>query len=93
MNSIVFVTEADAAVAVTTVADHSEKSQATRPFPVYRKHLTTDEAANILCLRPQTLRKAYAARGSYGGVIPTKCAANRRLYWEADAVRRLIERE
>ncbi|AHB74769.2 hypothetical protein U875_25355 [Pandoraea pnomenusa 3kgm] len=64
------------------------------PAPIARrKHLTTDEAASILCLRPQTLRKAYATRGSYGGVIPTKCAANRRLYWEAEAVRRLIERD
>lgn len=63
----------------------------TSPQPFSRKHLTTDEAAEMLCVQPQTLRKAYSQRGAYGNVKPTKCVFNRRLYWDADAVRRLME--
>lgn len=55
-----------------------------------REYLTTDEAADLLGLRPQTLRKAYSCDGSYFSIVPKK-AANRRLYWKADLVRALIE--
>ncbi|HIE1653680.1 TPA: DNA-binding protein [Burkholderia cenocepacia] len=55
-----------------------------------REYLTTDEAADLLGLRPQTLRKAYSSDGCYFSVVPKK-AANRRLYWKADLIRALIE--
>jgi len=55
-----------------------------------RPYLTTEEAAQLLGLRPQTLRKAYSLQGRYFSVTPKK-AANRRLYWNADAVNGLIE--
>ncbi|WP_234461228.1 helix-turn-helix domain-containing protein [Burkholderia pseudomallei] len=55
-----------------------------------REYLTTEEAADLLGLRPQTLRKAYSSDGCYFSVVPKK-AANRRLYWRADSVRALIE--
>jgi hypothetical protein len=55
-----------------------------------REYLTTDEAADLLALRPQTLRKAYSSDGCYFSVVPKK-AVNRRLYWKADQVRALIE--
>ncbi|KGD48942.1 hypothetical protein [Burkholderia pseudomallei] len=55
-----------------------------------REYLTTDEAADLLGLRPQTLRKAYSTDGCYFSVVPKK-AANRRLYWKADLIRALIE--
>lgn len=55
-----------------------------------REYLTTEEAADLLGLRPQTLRKAYSSDGCYFSVVPKK-AANRRLYWKADLVRSLIE--
>ncbi|RDU94987.1 DNA-binding protein [Trinickia dinghuensis] len=54
-----------------------------------REYLTTEEAADLLGLRPQTLRKAYSSDGAYFSVVPKK-AANRRLYWKADQVRALI---
>ncbi|WP_175848344.1 hypothetical protein [Burkholderia arboris] len=55
-----------------------------------REYLTTEEAADLLGLRPQTLRKAYSSDGCYYFIVPKK-AANRRLYWKADLVRSLIE--
>ncbi|WP_080408548.1 DNA-binding protein [Burkholderia ubonensis] len=55
-----------------------------------REYLTTEEAADLLGLRPQTLRKAYSSDGCYFSVVPKK-GANRRLYWKADLVRALIE--
>lgn len=57
---------------------------------VGREYITTEEAADLLGLRPQTLRKAYSSDGCYFSVVPKK-AANRRLYWKADLIRALIE--
>lgn len=62
-------------------------SNAARSFD--REYITTEEAAELLGLRPQTLRKAYSSEGSYFSVVPKK-AKNRRLYWNADQVRALI---
>lgn len=58
--------------------------------PFGREYITTEEAADLLGLRPQTLRKAYSSDGRYFSIVPKK-AANRRLYWKADLVRALIE--
>lgn len=45
----------------------------------------TEQAAAVLHLQPQTLRKAYAVQGAYFGVRPRK-AANGRLFWDARAI-------
>ena len=67
-----------------TAARHSTASY------FQRDYLTTDEAAELLGLRPQTLRKAYSAGGCYFTAVPKK-APNRRLYWKANEIRALIE--
>ncbi|MCS6477366.1 hypothetical protein [Burkholderia thailandensis] len=68
----------------------SGTSAHTSPASNGREYLTTEEAADLLGLRPQTLRKAYSSDGCYFSIVPKK-AANRRLYWRADLVRALIE--
>lgn len=50
--------------------------------------LSTDQAAAVLHLQPQTLRKAFSQQGAYFGVRPSK-AANGRLFWDAAAIRSL----
>jgi hypothetical protein len=50
--------------------------------------LSTGQAAAILHIQPQTLRKSFSQRGEYFGVRPRK-AANRRLFWDAAAIRAL----
>ena len=51
--------------------------------------LSTDEFAEQHLVLPQTVRKQYAATGSYFGVRPIKLP-NRRLLWPANAVEQLI---
>lgn len=55
-----------------------------------RKYLTTDEAAAILCLQPQTLRKSYSQHGHYMSIKPRR-APNRRLYWNIDEIKAVLE--
>ncbi|MDV2108640.1 MULTISPECIES: helix-turn-helix domain-containing protein [Burkholderia] len=79
--------------AINTVGLQSHRPGDFSPRPsayTGREYLTTEEAAELLGLRPQTLRKAYSSDGCYFSVVPKK-AVNRRLYWKADAVRALIE--
>lgn len=76
-------------LAADVVSRISTASHASAPS-FGREYLTTEEAADLLGLRPQTLRKAYSSNGRYFSVVPKK-AANRRLYWNADLIRALIE--
>ncbi len=50
-----------------------------------RRDYTTDEAAAILGVRPQTLRAGMCRAGHYLGITPVKLA-NRRLLWPATKV-------
>ena len=50
---------------------------------------STDEAASILHVNPQTLRAALCRYGHYFGVRPFK-APNRFLLWPADAIESLL---
>jgi hypothetical protein len=50
--------------------------------------LTTDELADQLRIKPQTLRAALCNAGAYFGLRPAK-APNGRLLWPADSVERL----
>ena len=51
--------------------------------------LTTEEFAAEHRVRPQTVRKRYAATGTYCGVAPLRLP-NRRLLWPTNTVARLV---
>ncbi len=53
-----------------------------------RPSLSTEQLAERLGIKPQTLRAALCRTGAYFGVRPVK-AKNRFLRWPADAVERL----
>lgn len=53
---------------------------------------STEEAAAILKVRPQTLRSAVCRDGAYFGVRPMK-ARNRFLVWDASAIDALLSGE
>ncbi len=53
--------------------------------PHHQPDLNTEQAAALLHLRPQTLRKAYSQTGAYFGVRPRK-AANGRLFWNVTEI-------
>lgn len=53
-----------------------------------RRSLSTDQAAERLHVRPQTLRAALCRDGHYFGVRPHK-APNRFLLWPAEQIERL----
>ena len=57
-----------------------------------RTHLSTEELAKGLGIKPQTLRAALCRNGEYFGIRPVK-AKNRFLRWPADAVERLTPGE
>lgn len=54
-----------------------------------RQHLTTDELAERLHVRPQSIRKRYSQTGAYFSVRPVKMP-NRRLMWPANAIEQLM---
>ncbi|WP_298598536.1 DNA-binding protein [Zoogloea sp.] len=51
--------------------------------------ITTDQLANQLHLKPQSLRAALSREGHYFGLRPRKLP-NGRLIWPDDAVQRLV---
>ncbi|MGF6920740.1 DNA-binding protein [Paraburkholderia sp. 40] len=53
-----------------------------------RRFLTTDELAERLNVRGQSIRKRYSQTGAYFNVRPVKLP-NRRLCWPLDAVEML----
>ena len=54
-----------------------------------RYGLTTDQFAAQHVVKPQTVRKRYAATGSYHGVRPLRLP-NRRLLWPVDSIDSLL---
>ncbi|PIX97583.1 MAG: hypothetical protein CO126_11590 [Hydrogenophilales bacterium CG_4_9_14_3_um_filter_63_34] len=54
--------------------------------------LSTEEAAGLLKIKPQTLRAALCRDGHYCGLRPVKMP-NRFLLWPGDAVERLAAGE
>lgn len=52
------------------------------------KRLSTEEAATLLKVKPQTLRAALCRDGHYLGARPFK-SANRFLLWRGDEIERL----
>lgn len=63
------------------------KSPVARPEANYR--LSTEEFAHQHLVQPQTVRKQYAATGSYFGVRPLPLP-NRKLLWPADSIEQLV---
>ena len=53
---------------------------------------STEEAAGVLKIKPQTLRVALCRHGSYFGVVPHKCR-NRFLVWPAAEIDGLLNGE
>jgi len=56
------------------------------------RNYSTEEAASLLKIRPQTLRAALCRNGHYYGVSPVKLK-NRMLAWPADAIEHLLNGE
>lgn len=56
-----------------------------KPPVVARRSYSTDEAAAVLHIRPQTLRAALCREGHYFGLRPNKLPS-RFLAWPADDV-------
>lgn len=56
------------------------------------RKLDTAEAAAVLRVKPQTLRRALCLQGHYFGMRPTKMP-NGRLLWDAADLDRLTEGE
>lgn len=54
------------------------------------KGLTTDQFAEQIKIKPQTLRAAVCRHGAYFGIRPIKMP-NRRLLWPVDSAVRLME--
>ncbi|VWC97726.1 putative DNA-binding protein [Burkholderia lata] len=52
--------------------------------------MTTEELAELLSLRPQSIRKRYCQTGAYFTLRPVKLP-NGRLMWPADALEKLAE--
>lgn len=52
--------------------------------------LCTEELANLLRMRPQSIRKCYSKTGNYLGIQPIKLP-NGRLVWPYDQVAKLLE--
>lgn len=53
--------------------------------------LSTKDAAQMMLVKEQTLRKRYCETGSYFGVVPQKLP-NRRLLWPHDSIDNLLKK-
>ena len=55
-------------------------------------HLTTEQFAEILHVKPETIRSGLCRSGNYCSIIPLKLP-NRRLAWPAKDIARLLNKE
>lgn len=60
--------------------------------PLAARTLSTEQAAAVLKVKPQTLRAALCRDGHYMGLRPSKLP-NRFLLWDASAVEALLNGE
>lgn len=56
----------------------------------HKTGITTEQLAAGLGLQPHSLRVAFCRKGSYFGLVPTKCL-NGRLLWPSDSFERLTQ--
>lgn len=54
-----------------------------------RTHISTDEAAAVLLVKPQTMRKGHCICGEYAGIRPVRLAS-RKLAWPLDGIARAL---
>lgn len=57
-----------------------------------KTHASTKEAARMLCVQPQTMRRGCCLFGNYLGMIPVKLS-NGRLLWSLEAIRNILEKD
>lgn len=72
------------------VAKNESQSEASHLAP--GEYLTTEEFANALSLRAQTVRKRLSQTGSYYGARPLRLP-NRMLRWPTEHVMTLLARK
>ncbi|HDR9078209.1 TPA: DNA-binding protein [Burkholderia vietnamiensis] len=58
--------------------------------PPTRRHITTEELAALLSIRPQSIRKRLCQTGGYFNLRPVKLPSGR-LLWPGDAIDKLVE--
>lgn len=75
----------------STPTDRAAATKCTDYAYILRTY-STEEAAAVLKVRPQTLRAAVCRDGHYFGVRPQK-ARNRFLVWDATAIDALLNGE
>ncbi|WP_084003957.1 hypothetical protein [Cupriavidus pauculus] len=54
-----------------------------------RSHVPTEEAAHLLMVQPQTIRKQVSQTGTYLSIRPQRLP-NRRLAWPLDEIKQLL---
>ena len=54
-----------------------------------RSHVPTGEAAHLLMVQPQTMRKQFSQTGTYLSIRPQRLP-NRRLAWPLDQITQLL---
>jgi len=58
-------------------------------FAAFTRDLTTEEYANAVGVKPDTVRRGYCVDGNYLGVVPKKLP-NRLLRWPVDKVKDVL---
>ena len=53
------------------------------------EHFTTEQLADLLHVRSNTIRRALCIQGHYMGIVPKKMP-NRRLLWAKEPVRKIL---
>lgn len=76
--------------AENTGKPHAPAVQQQASANLIRHHLTTDELAALLRVKPQTIRAGLCNSGHYVGLRPAVKLANRRLLWDAQQVAAVI---
>lgn len=56
-----------------------------------KRPLTTEELADLLSIRPQSIRKRYCQTGAYFSLRPVKMP-NGRLAWPPDSLEQLMSK-
>ncbi|WP_309829853.1 hypothetical protein [Caballeronia sp. LZ065] len=54
-----------------------------------QSHVPTEEAATMLMVQPQTMRKQFSQKGEYCGIRPRRLP-NRRLAWPLAEIQALL---
>ncbi len=72
---------------------HERKTAARSERVGTPRSYSTDEAAAIVQLKPQTLRHELCVKGAFRGIRPVKLPGGNRLLWPADKIDALARGE